>query len=108
MGRFAATENKGFCMTFDNGYSISCQWGAVNYCENYPRKFEPDYRVGEEMHKSIHTCADCEVLIRKKGVKDPVTADVVEKLGMSADEYGCMYNVTPDEVAKIIAHLVTL
>lgn len=26
---------KGFQMTFANGYRVSVQWGAGNYCENY-------------------------------------------------------------------------
>lgn len=32
MSKFAATMNKGFALTFDNGYSISVQWGPNNYC----------------------------------------------------------------------------
>ena len=31
---FVATENKGFGMTFDNGFTISVQWGTENYCEH--------------------------------------------------------------------------
>ena len=30
---FTATQNKGFRMKFDNGFEISVQWGAENYCE---------------------------------------------------------------------------
>ena len=30
---FIATQNKGFQMKFDNGFSISVQWGLENYCE---------------------------------------------------------------------------
>ena len=30
---FIATQNKGFRMKFENGFSISVQWGAENYCE---------------------------------------------------------------------------
>ena len=30
---FIATQNKGFRMKFDNGFSISVQWGIENYCE---------------------------------------------------------------------------
>jgi len=28
--------SRGFSMKFDNGWSISVQWGAANYCENRP------------------------------------------------------------------------
>jgi hypothetical protein len=31
---FVATQNKGFGMTFDNGFTISVQWGTENYCEH--------------------------------------------------------------------------
>lgn len=31
---FRNTQGKGFQMTFENGNTISVQWGAGNYCEN--------------------------------------------------------------------------
>tara|TARA_R110000772_G_scaffold99174_1_gene198820 strand:- start:89607 stop:89888 length:282 start_codon:yes stop_codon:yes gene_type:complete len=31
---FTACENKGFQMTFPNGWTVSVQWGPFNYCEN--------------------------------------------------------------------------
>jgi hypothetical protein len=33
MGKFKSTSNKGFQLTFDNGLTISVQWGKGNYCE---------------------------------------------------------------------------
>lgn len=105
---FASTENKGFHMTFANGYTISCQFGARNYCDNYSRHLAPDYRYQEEMRKPIHTCSNCEVAIFKAGAKGSVAAEIVGEIGMEADECGYMYCVTTDDVAKIIAYLVTL
>ena len=32
--KLIATENKGFHLTFNNGWTISVQWGATNYCSN--------------------------------------------------------------------------
>ena len=32
--KFASTLRKGFHMTFENGLTISVQWGAGNYCDN--------------------------------------------------------------------------
>ena len=29
---FTASYNKGFSMTFNNGFEISVQWGTMNYC----------------------------------------------------------------------------
>lgn len=36
---FKITMHKGFHMTFKNGYTISVQFGAGNYCDNYNEKF---------------------------------------------------------------------
>ena len=33
MSKFTSSHNKGFRMTFGNGFSISVQWGVGNYCE---------------------------------------------------------------------------
>ena len=33
MSKFTTSYNKGFSMTFGNGFSISVQWGVGNYCE---------------------------------------------------------------------------
>ena len=35
MKKFVSTMNKGFHMTFDNGLTVSVQWGAGNYCDNH-------------------------------------------------------------------------
>ena len=35
MGKFRSTERKGFHMTFENGLTVSVQWGGRNYCENH-------------------------------------------------------------------------
>jgi len=32
---FRITDKKGFSITFDNGYRVSVQFGAGNYCDNY-------------------------------------------------------------------------
>ena len=31
---FVSTMNKGFQMSFPNGWTISVQWGPGNYCQN--------------------------------------------------------------------------
>ena len=40
MSRFLATRNKGFRMTFKNGFAISVQWGPGNYCEKKDEDFD--------------------------------------------------------------------
>ena len=42
MGKFRSTERKGFQITFENGLTVSVQWGAGNYCSNY---YDRDYRA---------------------------------------------------------------
>ena len=34
MSNFKSTRNKGFQMTFENGWTISVQFGYGNYCDN--------------------------------------------------------------------------
>lgn len=104
---FTSTQNKGFQITFANGYAVSCQFGATNYCENYSRHFEPDYYYGEEKKKEIHSCANCEVAIWDKS-GNWVTGSIIEKLGMSSYEEQVQGNVTPEEVAKIMAYVSSL
>ena len=38
---FVATRNKGFAMTFENGFGISVQWGTENYCEKKNSTIHP-------------------------------------------------------------------
>lgn len=33
--KFGSTMRKGFHMTFENGLTVSVQWGAGNYCDNH-------------------------------------------------------------------------
>lgn len=37
---FKITDAKGFHITYDNGYTISVQFGYYNYCTNYNRRDE--------------------------------------------------------------------
>lgn len=38
---FSATDNKGFSITFENGNTVSVQWGPANYCN-------PDHPQGRD------------------------------------------------------------
>ena len=35
MSKFRITSGKGFHLTFNNGITISVQWGKMNYCEKH-------------------------------------------------------------------------
>lgn len=56
---FRITSNKGFHITFENGYTISVQFGPGNYCENYDR--EISLYSEEECGKSGSIDAECAV-----------------------------------------------
>jgi hypothetical protein len=42
---FRITGGRGFHITFENGYTVSVQFGAGNYCEHY----DGDYERGKEL-----------------------------------------------------------
>ena len=53
---FIATQNKGFRMKFENGFSISVQWGIENYCEKKSFNTDTDprkERLWESMNAEI-------------------------------------------------------
>lgn len=39
---FKITQGKGFQITFSNGWTVSVQFGAGNYCENYMGMIKPE------------------------------------------------------------------
>ena len=59
MSNFASTNNKGFQMTFENGWTISVQFGHGNYCSN---RNHPD---GLHASKGVgyFSCPDAEIAI---------------------------------------------
>jgi len=44
---FSISGNRGFQMTFENGYTVSVQFGPGNYCDNYslPLSYKVNKRV---------------------------------------------------------------
>jgi hypothetical protein len=59
MSNFASTNNRGFQMTFENGWTISVQFGFGNYCSN---RNHPD---GWYASKDVEyfSCPDAEIAI---------------------------------------------
>ena len=62
---FKISGGKGFHVTFENGWTVSVQFGPGNYCDNY------DMRVGEEEttagKQGSHT-AECAVFKKAGGL----------------------------------------
>ena len=84
---FIATQNKGFGITFQNGFGVSVQWGTGNYCEK--KNLGAD--IDEEMKTKRWESRTAEIAVfNDKGIV-PV--------GEHDDVIGWL---TPDEVAKAI------
>ena len=83
---FVATRNKGFAMTFENGFGISVQWGTENYCEK--KSFNTDT---DPMENDRWESLSAEIAIYKDQKFIDLGDDQV--IGW----------LSPDEVAKYIA-----
>lgn len=94
---FTITQNKGFWMTFANGYTVSVQWGPSNYCDNRGvRTFSGDCKS-----------KTAEVSVWRE--LEPPDIDVLgEFVRPPFDWYGdnlCGW-CTPEQVAEVIAWAV--
>ena len=85
---FTATQNKGFRMKFDNGYSISVQWGTINYCEK--KNLMAEYK--DEMKEPTWKSRTAEIAV--------FNGTRMVLVGKHDDIIGWC---SADEVAKIIA-----
>lgn len=53
---FKITRGKGFHITFENGYTVSVQFGSGNYGDNYDASFDDYEGAGEKGSKTVE-CA---------------------------------------------------
>jgi hypothetical protein len=76
MSMFRTVYNRGFQMTFENGWTISVQFGYGNYCShrNHESKME------------IHQCPDAEIAIWGPDKQDYNFGNDIAKGYFSADE----------------------
>ena len=51
---FESATGHGFRMTFNNGYSVSVQWGPSNYCSNQNKRLS---LTGTDMDSATAECA---------------------------------------------------
>jgi hypothetical protein len=90
--RFRSCQNNGFQMVFSNGWMISVQFGAFNYCSNRVLR---SLKVSLNGQEGIFECSDAEVAVfNPKG--DFVRPDGFD---FSEDVKGF---VKPDEVSLLI------
>ena len=59
MSNFKSTNNKGFQMTFENGWTISVQFGYGNYCDNHHHPEGWNFSKKQEVTES----SDAEIAI---------------------------------------------
>ena len=94
MSRFLATRNKGFRMTFKNGFAISVQWGPENYCERQDEDFD------QPMKERFWESKSAEIAVFNTNNKMQENSSVgMISLGRDTVEGW----VSADQVAKVIA-----
>ena len=93
MSRFLATRNKGFRMTFENGFAISVQWGPGNYCEKKDEDF--DKPMDERFWESCS--AEIAVIDTNNNIQENSSVGMIS-LGRDTVEGW----VSADQVAKVI------
>lgn len=64
---FASSLNKGFLMSFDNGWTISVQFGIYDYCEHY----NSGYQYGDEQESDTWQSKDAEITIFHNDLSKP-------------------------------------
>ena len=93
---FIATQNKGFSIKFENGFSISVQWGTVNYCEK--KNIGAEY--GDEMKKPTWESTSAEIAVFKgSDSTHPGGSEIIE----IGDHDAVIGWLSPDKVARALA-----
>lgn len=91
---FVSTMRKGFYMTFENGLTVSVQWGAGNYCDNHSPE-DNDFRCSKDAKSS-----DAEVTVIYKGEPlDPCKFTNDPEVSGDGMVSGFL---TPEQVAEIL------
>ncbi len=90
---FRITFGKGFHIVFDNGITLSTQFGYGNYCDNNNKS--------NDSHKPKHlSCDDCEIAIWDKD-KKWITKNCLIDLGIENDD-DVLGRVNMDRWLKIL------
>lgn len=107
MNKFVSTMRKGFQMTFENGLTVSVQWGAGNYCDNH---YNMDFLYGKDMRSNTAEVAvmQGDRFLNANNFMNPEDADwcddVVGYLSPEqvVDFLANAKNYTAEEINKII------
>lgn len=91
MSKFNSTHNKGFQMTFDNGFRLSVQWGVGNYCQR-----KSDLQFGDEMKGNFWESTSAEIAVFNDNAKNTPIIPLNDGLDMV-----CGW-LNTDQVAKVM------
>jgi hypothetical protein len=104
---FYACQNKGFQMTFANGWTVSVQWGPGNYCDCFSTSIDAPMKATNEIWKSEtaeiaawHNRSEEWVNFGSDTVKGHLTADEVMIVLQTISTRG------PDASVKLVSQLV--
>ena len=101
MSKFTSGYNKGFRMTFENGFAISVQWGVGNYCE---KKEKGGYN--ESTKNDFWSSNSAEIAVfNKEGGFIPIYFYTIEDEDGKMKEEGDVVRgwLNTDQVAKVIS-----
>ena len=86
---FKITGHKGFHITFENGYTVSVQFGPANYCDNY------HMNCGDPERKQILESSDAEVAVWGIG------GELIDLPQFKIDGVGSCF--TPEKVLELLS-----
>ena len=98
--KFTTSYNKGFRMTFGNGFSISVQWGVGNYCEK-----RDSGEWNEATKHDFWSSNSTEIAVfNKEGSMIPITVNTIEFANGTEESYNDVVSgwLSTDTVAKCI------
>ena len=102
MSKFTSGYNKGFRMTFENGFAISVQWGVGNYCE---KQMNTNYEWNESTKHDFWSSNSVEIAVfNKEGSMIPITGYTLENTDGTEESYTDVVSgwLSADTVAKCI------
>ncbi len=92
MSKFSSTLNKGFQMTFDNGFRLSVQWGIGNYCSR-----KNDGQFGDPAKTDFWESSSAEIAV----FDDNIDGNPIVNINGTLDNVSGWLGT--DQVAKVMA-----
>ena len=101
MSTFIINANKGFNMTFANGWSISVQFGPMNYCDNQNNAF------GSQLDHTRYSSTTAEIAVLNKNGGLTIIWDDVVKGWCSTDNVAKFIQVVSNANPSITSEEMT-